>query len=83
MGDAFDLRMSLNMVFRVTLDKTLYLVLVLVNAESACGINDGTALFKALVGCLKDRFLQRNTDLGAVVHVALNCARISSEHALT
>ena len=71
------------MVFRVSLNKALDLVLILVNAESTGGINDGTTFFKAFMGCFEDRFLQRNTDLGAVVHVALNCTRISSEHSLS
>ena len=82
MGNAFDLRMSFYIIFRVALDKTLYLVLVFVDAESTGGINDGTAVFKAFVGSLKDRFLQRDTDLRTIVHIALDSARIPSEHTL-
>ena len=83
MSDAGDLRMSFNVIFGMALNEALNLVLVFINAESACGINDGTAFLKAFVGRFEDRFLQRNTDLRAVVHIALNGARISSEHTLT
>ena len=83
MGDTFDLRMRFYMIFRVTADKTRNLVLVFVGAESTCGIYDRTAFFKALVSRLENGFLQRDTDFRTVIHIALDRARVSSEHPLS